>query len=456
MHLSALLDVEVVAVEAEDELSVLLELQAPQSEAQAARPAHTLQVVLDRSGSMGGGRLEAAKRGLRELVGRLDPKDQFGLVTFDNEVRVDVPCGPLTDRDAVLRAIDRVHVRGSTNLSAGLIRGIEEARDAKGDGGATVLLLSDGHANNGATDPDVLRDLATGARRDGMTLSTIGIGLGYDEVLLSEIAAGGTGNAHFAEEADATAAALASEVDGLLDQVVQAATLTVKPSADVRSVTLYNDLPVSEVDGGFRVELGNFMSGEDRKLLLRVAIPAKADLGLARVCDLRLRWTDVATLKTQTVDVPVHVGVVPGDEAAGRIPNATVRTEFEYQRAQKSRKEASDALRRGDRDAASGLLAGSADALMDRRGRRSATSRSSTRSSASGCRGRPSRRARRSGSGRSAARAARGKTPPRGGGGRGADGRGRGASPGRTPRVPSPLCPRPAVLPSTARWWSRH
>jgi Ca-activated chloride channel family protein len=100
MHLNALLDVEVVAVETEDELSVLLELQAPQSEAQAKRPAHTLQVVLDRSGSMNGGRLEAAKRGLRELVARLDPKDRFGLVTFDNDVYVDVPCRPLTDRAA--------------------------------------------------------------------------------------------------------------------------------------------------------------------------------------------------------------------------------------------------------------------------------------------------------------------------------------------------------------------
>ena len=357
MHLNALLDVDVVAVEAEDELSILLELQAPVSATQAARPPRTLQVVLDRSGSMAGPPLESAKRALHDLVGRLRPEDRFGLVTFDDQVQVVVPCTPVGDRTAARHAIAGVHPGGMTNLSSGLIRGIEQARDAKGDGGATVLLLSDGHANAGQTDPDALGAYAARCRADGMTLGTIGIGLGYDERLLSAVAAGGAGNVHFAEEPDAIGAALADEVDGLLEQVVQAASLTVRPGDAVRSVTLFNDLPVSEVDGGFRVELGDFGSGEDRRLLLRAEIPALADLGLAEVCRLGLRWTDVETMTTQTVDVPVHVGVVPGDVAKGRVPKPEVQTEYVFQATQRSRKEAAEALRRGDRSRAAYLLA---------------------------------------------------------------------------------------------------
>lgn len=356
MHLNAMLDLDVVAVEHEDEVSVLLELEAPMSDAQAARPPHTLQVVLDRSGSMAGGALDAAKDALVELVGRLGKQDRFGLVVFDGMVDVVVPSGPLTDRDAVRQAIAGVQPRGSTDLASGLIRGIEEARRTKGEGGATVLLLSDGHANQGTVDPEVLGAFASSVRRDGITIGSIGIGLGYDETLLSAVAAGGTGNVHFAEEADAVAGALTEEVDGLLEQVVQAASLTVMPGAAVQRVALYNDLPVSEIDGGFVVELGDFVAGEERKLLLRATVPALQDLGLAEVCRMTLRWTETATLKTQTVDVPVHVNVVPGDAAAGRIRNPTVRTEVVYQQAQRSRKDAADALRRGDRQGASDAL----------------------------------------------------------------------------------------------------
>lgn len=365
MHLNALLDVDVVAVEAEDELSILLELQAPVSTTQAARPPRTLQVVLDRSGSMGGPPLDAAKRALHDLVGRLDAQDRFGLVTFDDEVEVVVPCTPVGDGAAARHAIAGVRPGGMTNLSSGLIRGIEQAHDAKGDAGATVLLLSDGHANAGRTDPDTLGAYAGRCRADGLTLGTIGIGLGYDEVLLSAVAAGGAGNVHFAEEPDAIGAALADEVDGLLEQVVQAASLTVRPGDAVRTVRLFNDQPVSAVDGGFLVELGDFGSGETRKLLLRAEIPAMQDLGLAEVCRMTLRWTDVATLTTQTVDVPVHVGVVPGDAAKGRIPRPQVTTEYAFQLAQRSRKEAAEALRHGDRGTASTALRRAGEALME-------------------------------------------------------------------------------------------
>lgn len=69
--------------------------------------------------------------------------------------------------------------------------------------------------------------------------------------------------------------------------------------------------------------------------------------------ELELQWVDIATLDSHTVTIPVHVNVVPGDQAAGRIPNATVRTELAFQSAQRAKRQAADALRRGDVDAAS-------------------------------------------------------------------------------------------------------
>lgn len=85
MHLSALLDFDAVPLDTDDAVSVLLDITAPAREEDAERPPATLQVVLDRSGSMGGGRLHGAVRALLSLVDRLAPSDNFGLVSFNQQ-----------------------------------------------------------------------------------------------------------------------------------------------------------------------------------------------------------------------------------------------------------------------------------------------------------------------------------------------------------------------------------
>ena len=357
MHLKALLDLDVVALEAEDEISVLLELTAPDGAPGNERAPGTLEVVLDRSGSMADGRLEAAKGALEALIARLDPRDNFGLVTFDDVVTVDVPAGPLADKEGLRRRIRSFHAGSTTNLAGGYLRGLQEARRVAPDGRpATVLLLSDGHANVGVTDPVQLGRVAEGARQRGVTTSTIGLGLGYDEALMATIARGGAGNTHFAEEADTAGAVVAAEVEDLLEQVVQAASLTVRPSEEVAAVRLYNDLPAAPIEGGFMVELGDFYAREERKLLLRIDVPALRGLGLAQVCELELCWTDARTMEQHTVTLPVHVNVVPGDAASGRLPNPQVRSEVAFQEAQRAKREATEHMRRGDHGRASQLL----------------------------------------------------------------------------------------------------
>ena len=285
MDINALLDVDLVAVESEDHLSVLLELTAPGRDSGAQRPPSTLQVVLDRSGSMSGERLDAAKDALESLIARLDPTDNFGLVTFDDEVAVPIPAGPLADKQAVRQAIRSVWPGGMTNLSGGYLRGIQEARRVASDRGFTLLVLSDGHANVGVTDHAGLEQIASGAHHHGGTTSTIGIGLDYDEQLMAAIARGGAGNTHFAEQADEAGAALTTEVDDLLEQVIQAASLTIRPGSDATAIHLVNDLPATAVGGAVMVELGDFYAGEERRLMLALDVPAMSGLGLT--ADLR-------------------------------------------------------------------------------------------------------------------------------------------------------------------------
>ena len=297
MHVSAHLDVDLVAVETTDTVTVMLDLQAPAAvdDPTAARPEHTAIIVLDRSGSMSGHRLEAAKQAIVELVARLDDKDSFGLVAFDDETEVVVPAGKVGDhgRERITRLIEAVGPGGSTDLSGGYLRGLQEARRACGPAGATIVLLSDGHANAGITDPVALRKVAANAGAQAITTSTIGIGSGYDQDLLAEIATGGSGNHTFAADADSAAAALAGEIEGLLNKTVQAASLVIAPTSDVAQVGILNDLPSHAVTGGIMVELGDFYSGETRKLLIELTIPAMAALGLAQVADLTLTYVEL-------------------------------------------------------------------------------------------------------------------------------------------------------------------
>src|SRR4051812_38101223 len=115
MKVSASLDVNVVAHETTDEVAVLIDLEAPAAVEDVPRPPSSLQVVLDRSGSMSGPPIEGAKKALVGLVHRLDPQDRFGVVSFDDQAQVVVPAGPLTDKAAVIGQIKQIQPGGTTD-----------------------------------------------------------------------------------------------------------------------------------------------------------------------------------------------------------------------------------------------------------------------------------------------------------------------------------------------------
>jgi Ca-activated chloride channel family protein len=272
------------------------------------------------------------------------------------------------DGTAIREALRQIHPGGMTNLGGGLLRGIQECGRTAAGKATTLVLLSDGHANRGVLDHAALGDFAEGAGRDGITISTIGIGAGYDEDLLEAISRGGNGNSHFAEDADEAGAHLASEVEGLLEQVAQAVNLTVRPSDSVSEIRLFNDLPVSQIDGGFMVELGELVADENRRLLFEIDVPDISVLGPAQVCEIELRWVDTETMEGKLATIPVNVNVVPGDQAAGRVRDSEVETELTFQSVQQEKQRAADEIARGDYGSARSRMLSSSQRLrgMDR------------------------------------------------------------------------------------------
>jgi len=203
MHISTHLNIDMVALDQADQVTVLVELTAPENPDSAQRPGRTLMLLLDRSGSMSGSPLQGAKDAISALVRRLAPQDCFGLVTFDSQAQLVIPPMLMADHnmEALQSAVSNIHTGGSTDLSAGYLLALRETKrslTATHHTGATVLLISDGHANAGITDPNKIRDLAAKALAGTITTSTLGLGLGYDEYLLREITTGGNGNHSFA------------------------------------------------------------------------------------------------------------------------------------------------------------------------------------------------------------------------------------------------------------------
>jgi Ca-activated chloride channel homolog len=365
VHVSAHLNVDVVAVERDDEITVLLELAAPAMPTEIARPAATVQIVVDRSGSMSGERLDAAKLALTRLVDRLDATDNFGVVAFDNDVTVVVPAGPLADKPAARRSIAAIDAGGSTNLSAGYLRGLQEVRRVCGQSGATLIIVSDGEANDGIVEAGQLAGIAARAQAQAITTTTVGIGLGYDEVLLAAISAGGAGNHVFAEGADDAGPVLAREVSGLLSKTVQAATLRMTLAEGIEGAAISADHPLQLQGRDATLELGDLWAGEKRNVLLGFTVPAVAALGLAQIVTIELRYVAIPALREEVITLPISVNVVPADIAARRVANPQVVVESLFQTAQIAKRSATRSLQHGDAATASKTFGGAAKRLRD-------------------------------------------------------------------------------------------
>ncbi|HEX7460918.1 MAG TPA: hypothetical protein VF317_01935, partial [Dermatophilaceae bacterium] len=105
---------------------------------------------------------------------------------------------------------------------SGYVRGLQEARRLCGATGATVLIVSDGHANAGVTDPVQLSAVAAHAQRHGITTTTSGSDWATARCCSLPLPPGGAGNHKFADGTDDTGPVIA-EIDGLLTKSVQAA-----------------------------------------------------------------------------------------------------------------------------------------------------------------------------------------------------------------------------------------
>lgn len=200
-----------------------------------------LALVLDKSGSMSGEKLEKAKSAALHVLDRLKPDDLLSVVAYDGTVRILVPTTRVADRRAIADAILGLRAGGSTALFAGVSKGVGEVRRLlRRDQVNRVILLSDGQANVGPSSPNALGHLGAACAKEGIAITTVGLGLGYNEDLMVQLAMRSDGNHAFAATADDLPRIFAAELGDVTSVVAQGAQVRIDFAPGVRPRRVLN------------------------------------------------------------------------------------------------------------------------------------------------------------------------------------------------------------------------
>ena len=409
-------EAELTAYASAAEASVLAvaSLQAPPAPVDAARAPLELVAVLDRSGSMSGQKMMLMKQTLNLLVTRsgLQAQDKLGIVVFDHNVQIVLP---LTSMDQAGRAkakaaIDAVCVGGQTNLSGGLMQGLqmlcqsdeaarEQADDAAADGEAAVvvgsedggatrslLLFTDGQANAGITDSGAMVAAAQALLKDhpALAIFTFGYGGDHDENTLRGLAEASRGLFYFIEQPDAIPAAFADCLGGLASVVCQNATLELcvaggrRATAKIAQLLDTTTYQVSAAADGSKatLSLGDLYADDEKDVLLRLSLAALAAPRSApeTVLEAALCYYSVGAKRFERVEAQLMLAR-PAEPPAGAAPNLKLDEQRNRMEAAEAIEKATALADKGDREGGEALLVAAVAKLGASASSRTPTSR---------------------------------------------------------------------------------
>lgn len=270
--------------------------ELPKSE---ERPPVNVAIVIDTSGSMGGSKIDQARRAAVAAVQRLSDDDIVSVVLYNSSASVLVPATKATDRSDIIRKIRSINAEGSTALFAGVSKGAAEARKfLSSDSVNRVILLSDGLANVGPKSPRELERLGASLVKEGISVSTLGLGLGYNEDLMAGLASAASGNHIFIEDADDMVAVFNSEFDDLMSAVASDFKINARVAEGIRPVRVLGT-KADIVGRDVYVPLAQLYAKQDRYFVLEVEVPAGEDESKRPLVDVSVQYHN---LLTQTVD----------------------------------------------------------------------------------------------------------------------------------------------------------
>jgi Ca-activated chloride channel family protein len=331
------------------------------------RPRVNVALVLDRSGSMKGKRIAAAKEAASEALQRLAADDVVALVAYNHQVDVLQRAARLGDDHGLKSKINGLDATGRTALHAGVVTGADQVkRYLAANRVNRVILLSDGLANVGPSTPRELAALGRKLGSEGISVTTIGLGLDYNEDLMQRLAAASDGNHAFVEDAKDLAGIFNAEFGDALSITAQDIEIIIECRIGFKPVRVLGR--EATIEGNrIRLKLNQLQGSNERYFVVELDAPEVRTPGDAEVASVEVNYLDLNSGDRRRAEARAKGRFSASAEEADKSVNKAVMSQVSTQIATEASERAVELRDKGDITGARKLLEGNATYLKNAR-----------------------------------------------------------------------------------------
>jgi len=303
----------------------------------AKRPPIHLALVLDRSGSMSGKKIEQARQAAQYIVGQLGPKDQIALVIYDSNVQVLVPMTAVTNPSAIQKIIRGIEPGGSTALYGGVMAGAGELRRVLDEQAVNrVILLSDGLANVGPQSPDDLARLGRDLQKKGIAVSTVGLGDDYNENLMVALAEASHANYYYVKDVEKLPSIFQEELQVLQQLVARQIKIIIDLPPGLESVEVVGYPEFRPRGRTLEITLPEIAQQQERYFLVRGNLSGQK-AGEVRIARAQASYVDLDARERNCAPQDLTVATERSETKVLANVRTDVRAEYNRQQALETR-----------------------------------------------------------------------------------------------------------------------
>jgi Ca-activated chloride channel family protein len=290
LQLTAELEQPVLATGAKQRVIVKIGLIPELIQSEKERPPVNLAIALDRSGSMNGDKIKQARNAALEALSLLRPQDRFALIAYADEAETLIESQHPLERERLARIIRQIQSGGSTAMYAGVSQAAAELRSGQNNKAFDrLILLSDGQANKGPSSIEDLRGLSRSLAGEDISISTVGLGSGFNEDLMTAIAETAQGNAYFAENSNDLTRIFGAELDDVLNVAATNVRIVVECIEGARPVRVIGR--DGRIDNGtISFEINQLFGGQEKYALLEIDAPEGEDGDIIELLNVRVMY----------------------------------------------------------------------------------------------------------------------------------------------------------------------
>ncbi len=341
-------------------------LDVPEIPRDLARPPVNLSLVFDRSGSMSGSKIEKARQAAIEALRRLGPQDIFSLVVYDHQVQTLVPAQSAANTEWIEAQIRSIFPGGNTALFGAVSQGAAEVRKhIHRPFVHRVILLSDGLANVGPSSPSDLARLGSALLKEGISVTTMGIGTDFNEDLMTRLAARSDGNHYFVEDSRDLSRIFASELGDVLSVAARKVVIEIECPRGIRPLRIIGR------DGRIRgrhveIQMNQLYGGQEKYALVEVEVPSAEPGATLDLAEARCSYENALTSKVEKSEARIQARFTGSmaevrEGANKKVQEAVVENEMAVARDQ-----ALDLYNQGRKDEAAQTLRKTSEELKEK------------------------------------------------------------------------------------------